>query len=344
MIHKALDRAYNNLLLTDTVVRNIKSARFIIFSDQHRGVRDGADDFLACERTYCNALRYYFRNKYTLIILDDAEDLWECRHKPVIRKYENILKLEADFFLSDKTRYHRIYGNHDDYWGSVGFNINEQNIPVKEKMLIKLFNRKGQIVNIFLVHGHQRNCFRILGKWGLRFFWRPFQRITKIRSTTPANDYALRGKQNLAMYDWASKKQSKDEKLVLIAGHTHHPVFESRDHIGMIVDELENLEKKVNKAIKTGHQSAISHRSELEEKRDILMKRRIKDGAKDNDKGISKKKPCYFNTGCCSFSDGDITGIEISEGNINLVKWSKTKSQKKVLGQAKIFNQIFKKL
>jgi hypothetical protein len=32
-------------------------------------------------------------------------------------------------------------------------------------------------------------------------------------------------------------------------------------------------------------------------------------------------KPSYFNTGCCCFSDGDITGIEIAGGFIRLVKW-----------------------
>ena len=32
-------------------------------------------------------------------------------------------------------------------------------------------------------------------------------------------------------------------------------------------------------------------------------------------------EPCYFNTGCCSFGDGDVTGIEISEGQIRLVRW-----------------------
>ena len=32
-------------------------------------------------------------------------------------------------------------------------------------------------------------------------------------------------------------------------------------------------------------------------------------------------KPSYFNSGCCCFDDGDITGIEISDGFIRLVKW-----------------------
>ncbi|MEO8397130.1 MAG: hypothetical protein ABI700_29315, partial [Chloroflexota bacterium] len=32
-------------------------------------------------------------------------------------------------------------------------------------------------------------------------------------------------------------------------------------------------------------------------------------------------KPCHFNTGCCCFYDGDISGIEISGGEISLVRW-----------------------
>ena len=32
-------------------------------------------------------------------------------------------------------------------------------------------------------------------------------------------------------------------------------------------------------------------------------------------------KPTYFNSGCCCFSDGDITGIEIDNGCIRLIKW-----------------------
>ena len=31
--------------------------------------------------------------------------------------------------------------------------------------------------------------------------------------------------------------------------------------------------------------------------------------------------PCYFNTGCCSYGDGDVTGLEIADGEIRLVRW-----------------------
>jgi hypothetical protein len=33
-------------------------------------------------------------------------------------------------------------------------------------------------------------------------------------------------------------------------------------------------------------------------------------------------KPTYFNSGCCCFSDGDITGIEIADGCMRLIKWT----------------------
>jgi hypothetical protein len=34
--------------------------------------------------------------------------------------------------------------------------------------------------------------------------------------------------------------------------------------------------------------------------------------------------PSYFNSGCCCFSDGDVTGIEIADGFIRLIKWETT--------------------
>jgi hypothetical protein len=36
---------------------------------------------------------------------------------------------------------------------------------------------------------------------------------------------------------------------------------------------------------------------------------------------IDLQTPCYFNTGCCSFGDDNITGLEITGGSIRLVRW-----------------------
>jgi len=44
----------------------------------------------------------------------------------------------------------------------------------------------------------------------------------------------------------------------------------------------------------------------------------------------------YFNSGCCCFDDGDITGIEIADECIRLIKWEyhNRKSVRMVLEEA----------
>jgi hypothetical protein len=37
---------------------------------------------------------------------------------------------------------------------------------------------------------------------------------------------------------------------------------------------------------------------------------------------FDQMKPTYFNSGCCCFDDGTITGLEIRDGFIRLIKWS----------------------
>ncbi|NNE69209.1 MAG: hypothetical protein HKN29_02470, partial [Rhodothermales bacterium] len=59
----------------------------IIFSDQHKGARDGADDFRKAERAYNAALAYYLELGHTLVELGDVEELWEETPGVVIDRY-----------------------------------------------------------------------------------------------------------------------------------------------------------------------------------------------------------------------------------------------------------------
>ncbi|MEO7767781.1 MAG: metallophosphoesterase, partial [Ferruginibacter sp.] len=53
-------------------------------------------------------------------------------------------------------------------------------------------------------------------------------------------------------------------------------------------------------------------------------------------------KPTYFNTGCCCYNDGDITGIEIADGFIRLIKWHMENAipVRKVLEEKKVASLI----
>ena len=110
------------------------------------------------------------------------------------------------------------------------------------------------------------------------------------------------------MYEWSAKYKD----LVLITGHTHQPVFESLTH-------PERLYKKLGDAMKANR---IDEANSIEAE----IKRRGRE-YKTTPAQYLDIKPSYFNTGCCCFHDGDITGIEITFEKIILVKWSVAKKR-----------------
>mgnify|MGYP001593437797 CR=1 FL=1 len=65
------------------------------------------------------ALDYYLAEGFTLIELGDAEELWEVeRFDQIYITHTSIYERLAAFHDSDpqKTRYIKIWGNHDLYW------------------------------------------------------------------------------------------------------------------------------------------------------------------------------------------------------------------------------------
>src|SRR3954462_8121231 len=112
-ISPGLDRAFSDPA-TEERALDLRTARLVVFSDLHKGGRDGADDFLRCERAYAAALAFYLESGHRLVVLGDAEELWENRPDGVLAAYEDVLRLEAEFHRAG--RYERFWGNHDDEW------------------------------------------------------------------------------------------------------------------------------------------------------------------------------------------------------------------------------------
>ena len=299
-IAKGLSRVYDKNSVAEGV--ELADLRVVIFSDLHKGQRDGADDFQRCEQTYLAAADYYWADQFELLLLGDVEELWECRPAPVVREYEDVLVSEQRFAdASPARRYKRFVGNHDDQWyfpdevqkylgPYLGGN------SVIEGLQLTVHDQGAPLGELFLVHGHQgtpdSDRYAGLSALVVRYVWRPIQRVFNIRSSTPSNNFALRAKHELAMYSYAERQSS----LVLIAGHTHHPVWE-----GLSLEQ----------AMET--QRAIGPTPEV----DAQWMSEQTAGAVP----LPGRKPCYFNTGCCSYSDGSITGIELADGEIRLVRW-----------------------
>jgi hypothetical protein len=315
-IHKGLDRAFGE---AGEVAVDVGSERLIVFSDHHKGARDGADDFLRCERAYDAALGYYLEAGYRLIVLGDAEELWECSPAEAVDAHRPSLELEARFHADG--RYLRFWGNHDDQWrdeGEIEEHLGElfPGLEVYEALRLKLTNDDDEVGLMFLVHGHQGTLeserFAWFSRLVVRYVWRPLQRKLNMSSTTPAKDFDLRQRHDRAIFTWS---RANPENPVVIAGHTHRPVFwTSRppDPKPPLAD-LERRLEELRKAPSPDVEAIAKLRAQLEF--GLAEERR------GDPPPIPIDPPCYFNTGCCSFGDGDVTGIEIADGEMRLVRW-----------------------
>jgi predicted phosphodiesterase len=285
-----------------------KKDKFIIFSDQHKGAKNGADDFMLCEPNYLAALDYYYQHQYFFIAMGDCEELWENTLLAVKKHQKESFEKEKQFFRQNRGV--KIFGNHDLMWQNDPLaplylkSIYDCEVPIYEGALLQTIINNNQI-NIFCTHGHQGDKASD-GNWFSKFFvariWAPLQSLVKINPNTPAYDAQLKTIHNSIMYDWSASQ----ENLFLITGHTHQPVFESLTHIERLYRQLLFADKVKDEAMTESLQKEIQTRKfeYTHVSQDYLQ-----------------LKPTYFNTGCCCFSDGDITGIEIEEDCIRLIKW-----------------------
>ena len=305
---------------------DINTARFVILSDQHKGAKDAADDFRNTEKNYMCALQYYYDQGFTFINLGDCEELWETSPSTVIEKNRLTLLEEAQFQASG--RYHRIYGNHDLEWN---YAIQQTlylkpifgpDLTVKEGLLLTTQYHQ-QTFSIFLTHGHQgdqRSDGNAFSKWFVAAIWTPIQRFLEITVDVISDSFELVDEHNIMMYEWSATQKN----LLFISGHTHKPVFASLDHMDRLAKQLERAKGSNDQQLIESIQTEIERR-----KKEYAGKKIVKTMA----------KPTYFNSGCCCYNDGDLTGIEIEDGFMRLVKWKcvNDKGIKTVLEESPLF-------
>ncbi len=283
--------------------------RIIIFSDQHKGAKNGADDFMLCEPNYLAALDYYYANNFQYIALGDCEELWENHLSGVLKNQQPSFDRYKAFI--SQNRFYKVIGNHDLDWKNDPITITQikkiygVDLPIYDGILLQT-TINNQSLQILCTHGHQGDRASD-GNWFSKFFvskiWAPLQIWLKINPNTPAYDSQLKTLHNSIMYQWSSQQKG----MLLITGHTHQPVFESLTYIERLYRQLLTAEGSKDEKIVKELQSEIE-------------KRKFEYSHISND--YLTMKPTYFNSGCCCNNDGDITGIEIEGGCIRLIKWA----------------------
>lgn len=308
------------------------AGKFIIFSDQHKGAKNGADDFMAAEPNYLAALEYYCEKEFCLVSLGDCEELWENSLTRVKKYNEKSFAAEKKFVKNEA--FVKVIGNHDLYWTNDPFawfqlkKLYDADIKVYEGLILAA-SIDDKPLRIFCTHGHQGDL-QSDGNWFSKFFvariWAPMQAYLRINPNTTAYNDEKKTLHNEIMYEWSSAQ----DNILLITGHTHQPVFESLTHIERLYKQFQFAEFNKDSVAKANLYAEIRKR-EAEFKAVSL--------------DYLTMKPSYFNSGCCCFVDGDITGIEIESGFIRLVKWAdKEGNSIRILLEEISLSELVKKL
>lgn len=212
------------------------SSRIVLMSDCHRGDGNWNDDFSRNQNIYFAALTYYYERSYTYIEIGDGDELWENkRFSDIVRVHSDVFWLLSKFF--ERKRLYLIYGNHDMVKRNCKFvksNLYQyfderkkeyvplfENIKVHEGLILK---HRFDKYKIFLIHGHQvellNNELWKLARFLVRYFWRPLNFFGINDPTRTAESYPRKHAAEKKLIEWVKK-----EKQMLIAGHTHRPMF-----------------------------------------------------------------------------------------------------------------------
>ncbi|MBK9151105.1 MAG: metallophosphoesterase family protein [Saprospiraceae bacterium] len=334
-LHKNMDKLMGDPTNPKLLRLNIgHDHKFIIFSDIHRGLKDTVDDFSEYNKlSYHTALEEYLKENFTLIHLGDIDELkenWDI--KKVLDTQIESLHLESKFH--NKNQYLRVFGNHDSPFENQGFvkkylHPHFPGLVVYEGILLQY----GGFPNILMVHGHQ--SYAPIKTDLFEYIFLPIYRwwindVRKKNRTVYYDSYCDIEKDENDFYSWVSKQQN----TLLIFAHTHRPLWGGKT----VVD---NYEIKLRASVHDLVDKAAKYNVNIQEVRNNPVKYDASDivneinqyvqiiREKMKEHGVCrapKPLPLIYNTGCCIYKDGDITGIEIDKGMLRLIKWGRDKS------------------
>lgn len=217
------------------------NSKIVFMSDCHRSDGSWKDNLAPNRNIYFSALQYYYDNGFTYIELGDGDELWENRDFTNIwNAYEEIFKLLYKFHINN--RLHLLFGNHDiikrdkDYVHKSALHISKnshyknllhgkalfESIDIHEALVLKHIYSNSKIL---LIHGHQGDLINDklwkVSRFAVRYIWSIFEGSFGFKDpTSPAKNYSKKNLVEKQMIKWA-----KNNRCLIIAGHTHKPYF-----------------------------------------------------------------------------------------------------------------------
>lgn len=219
-----------------------ENAKYIFFSDIHRGDDSVSDEFTRNQNLFLHALNYYYKQGYSYVEVGDGDELWEYP------TFKHIRLAHTDVFVVLKKFYddHRLtilYGNHNIYLKSKRYVTNNyytfydeynqervelfKGLEPQEALLLKERNTNQEIL---VVHGHQGDFMNdqlwFISMLLMRYFWRFMHVVGFENPSSPARNLYKRHKVERAYKKWIQR-----HKKMLICGHTHRPKYPKNNEL-----------------------------------------------------------------------------------------------------------------
>lgn len=224
----------DKLLKSARTIKIDGASKFVIMSDCHRGSGDNYDNFVKNQNIFNAALRHYYDKGFTYIELGDGDDMWEVSdYKEIVDEHLESFKEMKKF--NDSGRLIMLFGNHDIVKKrqeviDKTFATYYDNSTKKEEELLKNLEVYEALIltykskEIFLLHGHQVDFLNStlwrLSRFLVRHIWRKLELIG-LKDPTGAGKIYSGSKRT----EKKLKKWSAENNKIVIAGHTHRPIF-----------------------------------------------------------------------------------------------------------------------
>lgn len=90
-------------------------SKFVFFSDCHRGDNSWKDNFARNDQLFFYALNYYYKKGFTYIEIGDGDELWENKRFAKIKdEHSHIFWIMRKLY--ETNRFHLIFGEHNMIW------------------------------------------------------------------------------------------------------------------------------------------------------------------------------------------------------------------------------------
>lgn len=307
MKKKEFTASFSRLVDESPIERLDENGRYVFLSDLHLGDGGRRDDMEHNRVLMENVLeRWYLPRGYTLVLNGDIEDLNKFPLAVVRAAWPRLYAI-FDAFAADG-RLRKIVGNHDlDL-------LQERDYPYPLLHGLTL-EKDGR--RVFVCHGHQASRFFVKYDYLSEFIVRYLAKPLRIKNSSISGDSRRRFMTERRIY-----RAARSLGVVVIAGHTHRPLFESLSKYDSLRWSIEELlrEYAISDAVQRRRLAELVgiYRSELER----LSRKELR---RDRSRSLYGEGPllvpCLFNSGCATGKNG-ITVLEIDRLSISLHHWA----------------------